>query len=1398
METPLDIKRTITHEEIAISKAVFTFNTDEDLTVIWYDDQLDDSIRLLLEHSCDHTQICYSLNELITVLDNIINEKIILIVAGRYSRQALSSVHIHDVIDSIYIFCFNRSYYEDLLEGNQYPKLLGIYTEYQALFTALEKQIHCLLKHLSIFNLFSRIDKPIRELEHESASYLWYQLLRDTLMTMETENDRCKQELIDVCRSYYRSNEKFLEQIKLFDQTYKASDAIYWYTKDCFLYRFVNKALRTEDIETLYRLRYFIKDLCKNLKSIFDDNLETFQIAMESITVYRGLTLPLSVIDQLRQSIGKYISTNGFLSTTFKRDVAEMFSANVIFEIKIDTDLNNIVYAYVSRMSINPSEDEVLIDLGAVFQIVDVQYINKKYTISMIGVSNDIDYLKNDYFQVEREYLQENLDDNVLSNINAHSFFGKFLSIIGSHKKAIAYYEELYKNCLACNKDPFLRDYEIYIITGNLADAYGGIQQYDFALKYAFESYETQKNFRHNYSTPIAASLLRLSLIYLAIEQVQLAYDFVEEAFRTLSDHCNVQLLGALHFCMSRCYFKQMKYSDALEHCQKALEKFGEARNSIANAEIYHLMGHIFLKQSNTDMGIDSYKKALVCQQNIYSRSHLLQIQTCHSLGKAYQLAGMHQLALNQYLEVLEHKKYDENDGELGRLHASIACCYFQLNSHDLALKHADLSLNINESSSNIEDIEISYVLMGEIYDEQRQFHLSMDYYAKLVSRAMECNNYEVMKTACSKYVSSMTYLINEEHAEQNMEVLSNFYRKYVFIDGRLSYNDFHRLIMSISLIYLKTKQFQLGVRQFRYMLKDIEIQSDISEKDKFILVIYTRIAWLYEKDKNYHLAIDQYQAILDSVSESNQKYSIDFAIQSYESIGNLYYELKEYTLAIEKQKEGLSFIRNLNSDQHEQDIFNLTYSIAKCYSELENDDFALTYYRECVEIQKHSSISAEESDDSVYMYEIVADSYCEDYQYDLAIDSYVKGLNILEQISPTETAQFHYKIGTCYKMKEENDLCIRHFEAALRVYEDNQSNDNFMQLMDIYFELGWFHQHENMYDLAIEYFQKMLNIQLDTGEKKCDIADSYVRIGKCYQEKLLPDLSLDYYEQALKIYLEIVQPNVGERRKTADLNWRIARLYQAKEVWGVAIDHYESSLKMLPFLNEKLIFDLFYRIGLCYNKMENYPSAIEYFQKAERQSAQQNMFNIRVVDLYAEMAFCFCNLEDWKSSVEYCTLALGFFMSMKISSHPSLYRLHITAAHAFGQQEKHHSAIEHFQQALEIQENHTAVDRKSEMIFLNNQLGYCYYMCAAYDTAYEYCHKSIEIAKNSSYSTTHSSMVDNYELFGNIYVHYNDKVLARNCFIKALNLLQTMKLVSPTGIKRIKKSLENLRSSST
>ncbi|CAF3503505.1 unnamed protein product [Rotaria sp. Silwood1] len=374
------MKRLIIKEEIDESKNVFTFNTDENLTIISFDDKIDDEIKTMLEQSHDHVQICHSFDEIILTIDNIRNEKIILIVAGRYSRETLFRIHDNDRIDTIYIFCLNMSLYQDLIDEKKYSKLVVIYIEYTTLFNILIQQIHLILKHLSIFNLFNHTDKPILDLEYES-------------------------------------------KIDIFEQTYVSSDAIRWYTKDSFLYCFVNKALRTEDIEALFRLRYFIKDICKNLILLFDKNFEIYQDSLEAIIVYRGLTLPINIIDQLKQSVGKYVSTNGFLSTTFKRDVAEMFGANVIFEIKIETDLKNIIYGYIANMSYNPSEDEVLFDLDAIFQIIDIQYKDNKYIISMIGINNNIEYLKSDYFQIEREYLQDNLIDNILSNINAYSFF---------------------------------------------------------------------------------------------------------------------------------------------------------------------------------------------------------------------------------------------------------------------------------------------------------------------------------------------------------------------------------------------------------------------------------------------------------------------------------------------------------------------------------------------------------------------------------------------------------------------------------------------------------------------------------------------------------------------------------------------------------------------------------------------------------------------------------------------------------------------------------------------------------------------------------------------------------------------------------------------------------------
>jgi len=61
-----------------------------------------------------------------------------------------------------------------------------------------------------------------------------------------------KQEIIDKCYSYYRRNQKEMENIAEFERDYTPDQAIKWYTRDSFIYKLINKALRTEDIDVWY------------------------------------------------------------------------------------------------------------------------------------------------------------------------------------------------------------------------------------------------------------------------------------------------------------------------------------------------------------------------------------------------------------------------------------------------------------------------------------------------------------------------------------------------------------------------------------------------------------------------------------------------------------------------------------------------------------------------------------------------------------------------------------------------------------------------------------------------------------------------------------------------------------------------------------------------------------------------------------------------------------------------------------------------------------------------------------------------------------------------------------------------------------------------------------------
>ena len=200
------------------------------------------------------------------------------------------------------------------------------------------------------------------------------QLLISCLLKMKTiRSDR--KEFISLCREYYKYNEQQSNAVDEFEKNYRSNHSLWWYTKDTFLYRILNKALRIHNINLLFLLRFFIHDIEKELRR---------RQCSESIDVYRGQMMFKEELIVLQNSINKFISTNSFLSTSRKRETAivyidsndkDQILERVLLEIHADPGLNGVKpFADISKISQYSEEDEVLIMLGSIFRLKEISF----------------------------------------------------------------------------------------------------------------------------------------------------------------------------------------------------------------------------------------------------------------------------------------------------------------------------------------------------------------------------------------------------------------------------------------------------------------------------------------------------------------------------------------------------------------------------------------------------------------------------------------------------------------------------------------------------------------------------------------------------------------------------------------------------------------------------------------------------------------------------------------------------------------------------------------------------------------------------------------------------------------------------------------------------------------
>jgi hypothetical protein len=212
----------------------------------------------------------------------------------------------------------------------------------------------------------------------DAKVFIFYQLVLEVLLHYP-KTPAIKQQFISFCTEINQEKDSELRTLDEFLKTYDPSQAIKWYTRPCFLHRIFNRSCRIGDIKSMFKLVFFMTDLYARLKFLHERNFDLFQ---ERIYVYRGRPMSTSEFNRFQDSIGDLVVTKSFLSTTTEYDVARMYSGGysqvpgitpAILKMKINKQRNESKpFAYIREESSVPHDDEILLPIGMVFRLTEL------------------------------------------------------------------------------------------------------------------------------------------------------------------------------------------------------------------------------------------------------------------------------------------------------------------------------------------------------------------------------------------------------------------------------------------------------------------------------------------------------------------------------------------------------------------------------------------------------------------------------------------------------------------------------------------------------------------------------------------------------------------------------------------------------------------------------------------------------------------------------------------------------------------------------------------------------------------------------------------------------------------------------------------------------------------
>lgn len=644
-----------------------TYQNLEDLTVIWLDANINNTADCLDTKARLRSLINYLLtfevlDQCTTFIKSVTKETIFLVVSGSYGETMVEQIHHLPQVGYIYVFCAHKARHE--IWAKYYAKIRGVYDDKGLFLSQLSTDVKIYSQN-SLCLSFLKNDmqeKSVRALSDEKAKFIWYQWLMETLIRMP-QSVAAKMDMLNESRTQYDGQPDQLVFIKEFENAYKenkSTNAIWWYTRDCFLYRILNKALRTENIDVIFKYRFFLKDLYEQLGQT---NVEQAKSSCSNIQiVYRGQAMSLEEIKMLSANVNGLISFNTFVSTSLNNSMATLFALDairnrpnchpILFKITLlpstVSRTTSQPYANITHMSAFPTEKEILLSLGTVCRLISIVESNSKGLLWW-HVNLEMTDKENEELKALKRYIGlETKEQPTISD------FGILFLKLGDLVRAEHYFSMMINKVTTNNAQNTVDQCELHnnmgLVYAQKGDPKTSCSYYQTALQLHTKAQSTGRALK---LIPVIYSNIGYS--YLLLKDWNASMRMFEKALHHLNklDLPDEELRGTVYLNMATVALSLNDAKKADDNCENASTSWRKCfRNDhINSSKLYRVQGRIACVRRQYQNAIELHKKALDLHHRTLPSDHI-------QIAEAYEdLATTHSKMDSNTVEILDYYK---------------------------------------------------------------------------------------------------------------------------------------------------------------------------------------------------------------------------------------------------------------------------------------------------------------------------------------------------------------------------------------------------------------------------------------------------------------------------------------------------------------------------------------------------------------------------------------------------------------------------------------------------------------------------------------------------------------------------------------------------------------------